>query len=109
MKHRLPIPFFDDEPPDVARFVRQHGWEIRSYEFVGMRVFQYGGGELKYLRITIVPQPTSIAAGDIQMVVTSGSTLVYDDVEGTMGVTLRPEPQDAVPADVRPADKEVRP
>lgn len=99
MKHRFPIPFLDADTdwPDIGGFVRRHGWEMQSCEFIGLRIIRYGG-ETKYLRATIAPRPYSPATAETRMVVTSGSTLIYDDETGCMGVSFKPEPVDEAPA-----------
>ncbi len=100
MKHYFPIPFLDaadTDWPDIGGFVRRHRWEMRSFELIGLGIMRYGG-ETQYLRATIAPRPHSPATAETRMVVASGSTLIYDDETGCMGVSFQPEPEDAAPA-----------
>ena len=101
MIHRFPIPFPDDDMPDVGGFVHRFGWSITEYSHIGTGMISLPRGELTWLRIRIAPPPPMFPTPSAAITVYSGATLVYDDVEGTMGVTLKPEPQDAIPEDAR--------
>lgn len=101
MKHRLAIPF-GEEPPDIDihGWVHQHGWHLTSW------TRERFGYTSKQLIITVTLEPYAYPLTTITA--RSGATLVYDDAEQAMGVTLLAEPQDAVPPqpeDARPGKR----
>jgi hypothetical protein len=104
VKHRYPIPFFDDADltETVNWWAHRHGWHVIRQELRGTGIRRRDTGELRCICVTLAPWDAHAAVG---ITAHSGVTLVYDDVEQTMGVTLLPEPRDAVP----PQPEDVRP
>lgn len=106
MKHRLTVPFLDANGfgmPDVQGWARQHGWYVESYEWYESRLL--GRRDKQEIRVKLLPVPGVRPDWGAQITVSSGATLIYDAVERTMGVTLQPEPQDAIP----PEPEDARP
>lgn len=103
MKHRFTIPFPDgSEMPDIGAWFRAHGWSMQELTVHGSGVFSLPHGELSWLRVRVAPflrQAGAYPGMGAELTVCSGTTLVYDDAEDTMGVTLKAEPEDAVPAE----------
>jgi hypothetical protein len=95
--HRFPIPFPDERAwPDLPRWLQHWGWAVTAYEE------RYEPLHLPRRRFKIALKSYMEPA---ELVVSSGAILIYDDLERSLGVTSKPEPQDAVPAepeDARP-------
>lgn len=90
MKHRLTIPFGDDPVGiDINAWVHGCGWRVTSWTREGFGCTPRGASMTVTLEPSAYPLMTITAC--------SGSTLVYDATEQSMGVTLLSEPQDAVP------------
>lgn len=51
------------------------------------------------LTVTLAPCHGAFPDCGVQITASSGATLIYDDAERSMAVTLQPEPQDAVPGE----------
>jgi len=94
MKHRLALPFFENavdperEHVDVGAWARQFGWDVREHHWFHQRP---AGEPDLYWTLALCRFPA------VQITACSGITLIYDDVEHSLGVTLLAEPQDAVP------------
>lgn len=106
MKHRLAIPFLeacDPAVPDIGGWAHRFGWRIARFETIGAGVIRYGG-ETQWLRVTLAPWASRYGPiGTGEITVTSGATLIYDDADRSMAVTLEPEPEDARPVEPRDA------
>jgi hypothetical protein len=99
MKHRLTIPFLDAggffPHVDIQGWAHSHGWYVESYEWSESRLLSRRGQQELYVKL--LPVLGVFPDSRVQIRASSGATLVYDDAEQTMGVTLLPEPHDAVP------------
>jgi hypothetical protein len=106
VKHWCRVPFPDAQSGgsspevEVHQFLSRHGWHVTSMERAGSGIHTYGRGEWTWLRLTIAPTPRQYLAPDGEITVTSGAMLIYDDIDRSMAVSLRPEPQDAAHAAV---------
>lgn len=100
MKHWCAIPNAGEFKAEnhLQEWLYEHGWGIQSYMFETYSPTRRPGPLRVFL--TICP---AWAPGSVTMTVLSGVTLVYDDTEKTMGVTDKPEPQDARPAQLEDA------
>lgn len=90
MKHRFAVPL-DDDPEAFGRLSRwlgDHGW---GYTEVAWDRY---GLSARRLSLRIAPMWGFDA---VELRAVSGITLVYDDAERSMGVTMLAEPRDAVP------------
>lgn len=108
MKHRYTIPFLDANcfplgSLDVQGFAHQHGWHVESYEWHESRLL--GSRAPQVMRVKLLPVPGVFPDSRAQVTAESGATLVYDDVEKTMGVTLAPVFADVAP----PQPEDARP
>lgn len=106
MKHWLTIPFLDANGfgmPDIQGWAHSHGWCVESYEWRESRLL--GRREKQELRVKLLPVPGVFPDSRAQVTAESGTTLVYDDVEKTMGVTLAPAFADVAP----PQPEDARP
>lgn len=91
MKHRLAVPYpheFDGQWTALTEFLHRAAWRLCEYRVDTRRL----GPALLMLDITPVWQPHAI-----ELRVISGTTLIYDDIEQSLGVTMLAEPRDAVP------------
>jgi hypothetical protein len=87
--HRFPIPFADDPMwPDVSGWLRNWGWAVTGFERHHDRLHM--PRPIYRLALKSYMEPA-------ELVVSSGTILIYDDIERSLGVTSKPEPQDAVP------------
>ena len=55
------------------------------------------------LTVTLVPVPGAFPDHSVQVTASSGATLIYDENDRSMAVTLQPEPEDAVPGRIEDA------
>ena len=102
MKHRLTVPYLDRDTPDVdvTGWARLHGWYVTEYSF-NDRLTAFASRTV--LTVTLVPCPGAFPDHGVKVTATSGATLIYDDAERSMAVTLQPEPEDAVPQEPQDA------
>lgn len=96
VKHRFRLPYLEDDAPDVAGWAREHGWYVTEYVWANDR-FPRRRDTRTVLTVTLVPVPGAFPDHRVQVTASSGATLIYDDADRSMAVTLQPEPQDAVP------------
>lgn len=91
MKHRLTVPFArDPEDADALHeFLHRHGWRPAGWT-ISHRLGQPAG----WIAVTITPP---WGAGGVELRAVSGTTLVFDDAEQSMGATWIAEPHDAAP------------
>lgn len=99
MKHWFTLPYGDDlkESGRLHGWLHEHGWHATSW------TWENGGpggvNRFPGPRRMVATISPAWAPSVVQVTVISGVTLVYDDAEKTMGVTDKPEPQDARPAE----------
>lgn len=105
MKHRLPVPHLgDDDLPDIGEWARSHGWRVTEYTW-GNDAYGLLGDRRLVLRVTLIPFDGVFPDHSVEVRASSGATLIYDDTDRSMAVTLQPEPEDArpdVPQDAEP-------
>lgn len=95
MKHRFTVPYPTADTPDIAEWAHTHGWRVTEYTWANER-FGYRDQPL-LLSVTLVPWPGMFPDHSVEVRACSGATLIYDDADRSMAVTLQPEPEDAVP------------
>lgn len=98
MKYRFTLPYLEDGAPDVAGWAREHGWYVTEYVWANDR-FPLRTDTRTVLTVTLVPVPGAFPDHRVQITASSGATLIYDDADRSMAVTLQPEPEDAVPSE----------
>ena len=102
MKHRFTLPYLEDDAPDVAGWARSHGWYVTDYVWANDRL-PLRRDTRTVLTVTLVPVPGAFPDHRVQVTASSGATLIYDDAERSMAVTLQSEPEDAVPSEPQDA------
>lgn len=101
MKHRFPVPYLDGgDLPDISSWARSRGWHVAEYTWSNNR-FGFRADTRAVLTVTLVPFLGVFPDHGVKVTAASGATLIYDDADRSMAVTLQSEPQDAIPEDAR--------
>lgn len=98
MRHRFTIPPPGHEPcPDLSEWLQHFGWHVICWEWPTHPGLSPTCPVLEQ-RVTIAPWRTEGPAWRSEITVYSGTTLLYDDAEQALGVSLLAEPPGAPPA-----------
>jgi hypothetical protein len=98
VKHWFTVPHPASDMPDVTEWARSHGWRVIEYTWETSRFGLLRDHPLA-LTVTLVPMHGLFPDDTVQIRASSGATLIYDDTDRSMAVTLEPEPRDAVPVE----------
>lgn len=100
MKHRFTVPYPAADMPDISAWARSHGWRVIEHA-CHHEQFGFRTGYPLLFTVALVPLCGVFPNHSVEVRARSGATLIYDDVDRSMAVTLQPEPEDAVPQEPR--------